>query len=121
MENNKIKRPEKLTVGGLPIRIKYVKNLIWKNENGEEFPVDGTFNYHKQEICIDDKDWGKEALWQCIFHEIFHSFYYIMKIPLLDITDENGKLIIDGEKHRDLDRLAKIVLDFLLRNKLIKI
>ena len=70
------KLPNKVTVFGVPHRIRYTKKLPVLD--GEE--CYGIIHHNKGTIIVGG-DRGKKATWQTLWHEIFHAIFHLGRIP----------------------------------------
>ena len=107
----KVKMPESINIMGVPIKIVYLKNAIDVDPAQKEATL-GAADFLKQEIRVWDGG-SPEITWQTIFHEVLHIIGDIAKLKLLRVDS--------FDKHNELDCLANVLADTLIRNKLLNI
>ena len=96
---------------GLPIKIVYCENIADVDPDKRGLFL-GSADVKNQEIRVYDGG-PIEYTWQSIFHETLHIMGELTKLQCLSIDSQR--------KHDELDCLANIMADTLIRNNLLRI
>jgi len=100
-----MKLPTTLNINGYIYKIKYTDDMRTVSDDGEK--CFGYIDSYNKEITV-YKD-GHEM--QTILHEVFHALSEILHLKCFD-----------GKKgHKELDILSSAVMDFLIRNNIVKL
>ena len=108
-------KPEILNIMGVPFKIIYCKNAI-DVDPAKDIELLGNSSIKKQEIRIFEGN-SPEFMWQTIIHEVLHMIGDMTKMNILNTTTSSAW----EQNHKDLECLANILSDFLIRNELIKL
>lgn len=99
-----MKFPSKLIVGGVEYQINLTDDSVYAED---EY---GRVSFTSRIITVHNQ--GDHMVnWQVLMHELMHVFSYQFKLDL--DTDE--------DKHDKMDTLACVLVDTLVRNKLVRL
>lgn len=101
-------KPTEINILGIVYRITYVDKAGLVDSTEEEY-LSGQVSYRDREIRILDGGSGMGDIWSTMWHEILHALLYEGKMRHL-FNSKRG--------HEDLDFLAQLISDTVIRNKL---
>lgn len=99
-----MKFPESIVVNGVTYSIDLTRDSVYAED---EY---GRVSFSSRTITIHDQD-EKLVNWQTLMHELMHVFSYHFKLDL-----DN-----DEDRHDKMDTLACVLMDTLVRNKLVRL
>lgn len=73
------KLPNKITILGIPFRVRYYKNAIHVDGDKKDEYL-GSVAYEESLIRIFDGGRSKELIWKTIWHEILHAIFNETKL-----------------------------------------
>ena len=111
MKERKMNLPETINIMGVPFKVVYFKEISDVAPDKRSICF-GHCELEKQEIRV----WSGGAIeftWQTLIHEMLHMIGDLTKISILSMDNI--------QKHNELDCLANVLTDVLIRNNLLNI
>ncbi len=99
-----MKFPESIVVGGVEYQVHLTQDSVYAED---EY---GRVSFTSRVITIHDQG-DKLVNWQTLMHELMHVFSYHFKLDL-DLDDAH---------HDQMDTLACVLVDTLVRNRLVRL